>query len=150
MKTFGPTRAVAAQSVATALAAVRANGLRVSTSRRLVLEALFATDQPLSAQRIASGLDGRLPPLDLASVYRNLETLEQLGVVRHFHLGAGAGLYALARHDGCEYLLCKACRTLRAVEPETLDSARAALRDATGWDARFTHFPIVATCPSCA
>ena len=35
------------------------------------------------------------PEVDLASVYRNLEQLEELGVVRHVHLGHGPGLYAL-------------------------------------------------------
>ena len=35
------------------------------------------------------------PASDLASVYRNLEHLEELGVVRHVHFGHGPGLYAL-------------------------------------------------------
>ena len=40
---------------------------------------------------------GRLPRCDLASVYRNLETLEDAGLVRHMHLGHGPGLYGPAR-----------------------------------------------------
>ena len=150
MTTFRSTEAVAAESVAAAIAAVRSNGLRVSTSRRMVLEALFTAGVPVCADRIASGLDGQLPPLDLASVYRNLETLEQLGVVRHFHAGHGAGLYTLAGRDRCEYLVCDTCGTVRAVEPRALDAVRAVLRDSAGWDARFTHFPIVGSCPACA
>jgi len=57
---------------------VRACGLRLSASRRLVLEALFAAAGPVSAEAIADGLAGRLPPADLASTYRNLETLERI------------------------------------------------------------------------
>jgi Fur family ferric uptake transcriptional regulator len=150
MTTFRPTRAVAAESVAAAIAAVRSNGLRVSTSRRMVLEALFAADEPISADRIATGLDGELPPLDLASVYRNLDTLEGLGVVRHFHAGHGPGLYTVAGRESTEYLVCDACGTVRAVDPHTLDPVRALLRDCAGWEARFTHFPIVGSCPECS
>jgi len=150
MTTFRSTDTVAAESVTAAIAAVRSHGLRVSTSRRMVLEALFAAEAPASAERIATGLGGQLPPLDLASVYRNLDTLEQLGVVRHFHAGHGAGLYALAGRELCEYLVCDTCGVVRAVESRALDPVRAALRDSSGWNARFTHFPIVGSCPSCA
>ena len=76
--------------------ALRARGLRVSAARRLLLAALFAADRPVSADELASGLSGRLPDSDLASIYRNLETLEELGVVRHVHIGHGPGLYAPA------------------------------------------------------
>jgi Fur family ferric uptake transcriptional regulator len=150
MTTFRSTDAVAAETVTRAIAAVRSHGLRVSTSRRMVLEVLFSAEAPVSAERIATGLDGQLPPLDLASVYRNLETLEQLGIVRHFHAGHGPGLYTLAGHERCEYLVCDGCGMVRAVEPETLEPLRAALRVSAGWDARFTHFPIVGSCPTCA
>ena len=117
-------------------------GLRVSAARRLVLEALFAADGPVTAEEIADGLGGRLPVADLASVYRNLETLEQLGLVRHVHLGHGPGLYALAARQR-EYLVLRALRRVRAVPPGALDGVRDAVREAFGFEARFTHFPIV-------
>ena len=68
--------------------ALREAGGRFSAARRGVLEALFAADAPLPADAVAPGLDR-------ASVYRALEYLEELGVVRHVHLGHGPGLYAL-------------------------------------------------------
>jgi Fe2+ or Zn2+ uptake regulation protein len=135
-------------SVAAAAAAVRRGGLRLSSARRLVLEALFAAERPVSADKIAGGLDGRVPCSDLASVYRNLETLEQLGLVHHVHAGHGPGLYALAR--GREYVMCERCGALRAVAPAALAPVRDALRAALGYEARFTHFPLVALCRECA
>ena len=84
-------------------------GLRVSSARRLVLEALFAAERPLTAEEIAAGLEGWLPASDLASVYRNLDTLEELGLVRHFHLGHGAGRYALAAAGDVEFVSCERC-----------------------------------------
>ena len=75
--------ATAAPTLAAALAAVRGYGLRLSAARRVVLAALYAADGPLSAEQIAAGVGGRVPTSDVASVYRNLETLERLGIVRH-------------------------------------------------------------------
>jgi Fur family transcriptional regulator, ferric uptake regulator len=133
-----------------AIDAIRARGLRLSAARRLVLETLFAADRPLSAERIAEGVTGRVPRSDLASVYRNLETLEELGLVRHVHLGHGPGLYALAGGDPREYLVCESCDRVEAVQPDRLEAVRAAVREAFGFEARFGHFPIVGLCPRCA
>jgi Fur family ferric uptake transcriptional regulator len=141
--------AVVAPDVAAAVAALRERGLRISSARRLVLEGLYLADEPVAAERIASGLDGRVPPSDLATVYRNLETLESLGLVRHFHLGHGPGLYAPAG-DEREYLLCEACDRLQVVDPAQLDGVRELIESQFGFRARFTHFPIVGVCPDCA
>ncbi len=128
-----------------AVAALRERGLRISTPRRLVLEALFASEVPLSAEQLSSRLG-----LDTASVYRNLETLEAHGVVRHVHLGHGPGLHALVGHGVREYLYCDGCGSVRAVAPAELDAVRDAVRDLHGFEARFTHFPIVGLCAGCA
>jgi Fur family ferric uptake transcriptional regulator len=138
----------AAPHVDAALAALRQRGLRASAARRLVLEALYAAEEPVSAQRIAGGLDGRLPSSDLSSVYRNLETLEQVGLVRHVHLGHGAGLYDLADHER-EYLVCDGCSAVRVVTRRVLDPVRLTIRASFGLEPRFDHFPIVGRCDQC-
>jgi Fur family ferric uptake transcriptional regulator len=148
MTTAHPGARVEAETLEAAMAALRARGLRLSGARRQVLEALYATDQPLSAEQIAEG-SGALPASDLASVYRNLETLERLGLVQHVHLGHGAGRYVRAGRER-EYLVCERCGANRAVEPEELDGVRAAVAAATGFQARFSHFPIVGLCAACA
>ncbi len=129
---------------------MRARGLRVSTARRLVLEVLFAHREPLRAEQIADGLGGRFAVSDLGSVYRNLETLEQIGLVRHLHLGHGPGLYALTDDRTREYLLCERCGAVRSVLPQQLDRVRKAIEERFGFRARFSHFPIVGTCADCS
>ena len=138
-----------AESVDSAVELLRARRLRVSAARRLVLEALFAADRPLTAEAIAAGLEGWLPASDLASVYRNLETLEAIGLIRHFHLGHGPGRYTLAARTDLEFVTCEECGAFAAVEPARLDGVRALIEDEVGYRARFSHFPIVGTCAAC-
>jgi len=141
---------VVADDLAAALELVRRRGLRVTASRRLVLEALFAAAEPVSADEIAAGLHGRLPTSDLTSVYRNLETLGELGLVRHFHAGHGPGRYVLAGRAQREYLACEQCGAVESVDPARLDAARDAIRAVNGFEASFSHFPIVGLCRRCA
>jgi Fur family transcriptional regulator, ferric uptake regulator len=129
------------------VAAIRGRGGRVSAARRVVLEALFAAEGPVSADYIADGLGGRVAA---SSVYRNLELLEELGVVRHVHLGHGPGLYALERGGPREYLVCERCRRVDEVEAGRLDGVRDRIREDFGYDAGFSHFPIVGLCAACA
>lgn len=139
---------LAAADMEAAADALRTRGLRVSAARRLVLEALFVADGPIAAEQIATGLQGRLPRSDLASVYRNLETLEHVGLVRHFHLGHGPGLYALSGVER-EYLVCDSCSAVLGVDPEELESVRSYVRERFGYEVRFAHFPIVGLCAEC-
>ena len=143
-----PSAPVAAHSPGAALAALQQRGLRASAARRLVLEALYAAERPVTAEDIADGLGGRLPTSDLASVYRNLDTLERNGLVRHLHAGHRAGVYA-ATEDDRDYLACEVCGALQPVEPESLAPVREYLRRRFGMDVAFSHFPIVGRCEDC-
>lgn len=136
---------LSAASLADAVAALRERGLRLSTSRRLVLEALFAADGPVSAEHLARRLD-----LDSASVHRNFETLERHGLVRHVHLGHGPGLYALLGHGEREYLYCDRCGAVTVLAPKELDPLRKHIKERYGYEARFNHFAIVGTCAACS
>ncbi len=130
------------------LRTLRDRGLRISTARRVIVNYLFETAAPVSAQQIAAGLDRT--PLDLASVYRNLETLEEQGVVRHFHAGHGAGRYVLVGGGEREYLACDRCGTIAELDRRELDSLREDVQARFGFEVGFTHFPMVGLCPRCA
>jgi Fur family ferric uptake transcriptional regulator len=143
-------RPPAAATMHAALGALRAHGMRVSTARRIVLEALFAADEPVTADAIARGLDGRLPPSDVASVYRNLDTLARLGLVEHLHAGHGPGLWFLAVRGGGVWTACERCGRHERLAGDGAARLRALVREATGLDASFGHFALVGTCERCA
>lgn len=145
-----PLRTMSVPNLDSAVSTLRSYGVRMSAARRVVLSALYAADGPLSAEQIAAGVGGRVPMSDVGSVYRNLEMLERLGVVRHVHLGHSPGLYAIATHGEQEYLTCERCADFTALAPPELDEVRRTIRSKFGYVASFAHFPIVGLCPSCA
>jgi Fur family transcriptional regulator, ferric uptake regulator len=142
--------ALHAPDLDSAIEALRTKGLRVSAARRLVLGALYGAPGPVTADQIADGLAGRLPRSDPASVYRNLETLEEVGLVRHFHLGHGPGLYAPAGLGEREYLVCNSCGAVKVVEPDEMEPVRSVIEQRFGFEASFSHFPVLGLCADCA
>jgi Fe2+ or Zn2+ uptake regulation protein len=136
-----PVRTRGGASLHALLNTVRAHGLRVSTARRMVLEALVAAERPLTAEEIARGYD-------LGSVYRNLETLESIGLVHHVHLGHAAGRYELSGRTA-GWASCQGCGRSTPLDTEAVTAISAAVRAATGFAPSFSHFPIVGRCPDC-
>jgi Fur family ferric uptake transcriptional regulator len=128
---------------------VREAGGRLTAPRRAVLEALFAAEGPVTAEQIADGLGGRLPTTEAVSVYRNLDWLEEIGVVRHVHLGHGAGLYQLAGAGEDAYLVCERCAGVTRLDAARLRRVHAEIEKASGFHAHFDHFPIHGLCPAC-
>jgi len=149
--TVAPERKpLAFEDVEDVAAAIRENGGRLSSACRITLEALFAAEGPVSATYIAEGLGGKTIPTDVSSVYRNLERLEELGVVRHLHAGHGPGLYQLEGSGSAEYIVCERCDRVTRVEPSELEEIKAIIRKRYGYEASFSHFPIVGLCAQCA
>ena len=124
-----------------ALGTLRARGLRISTTRRQVVDALFAAEGPVSAEALA-----RSAGADLATVYRNLDTLEEAGIAHHVHVGHSAGRYVLSGRDSGGYVACERCG-----RHETFDAAalRRRVEEVTGFACDFMHFPLVGICSEC-
>jgi Fur family transcriptional regulator, ferric uptake regulator len=136
------TKALAAPSLTAAVVALRTRGMRVSGTRRALLEALYDAPEPRTAEELAGDLD-------MASVYRNLDALEHVGLVRHVHVGHGPGRYALATPREHGFAACEACGRHTPLPPAALDAVRAAVQAATGFTSDFSHFPITGLCPDC-
>jgi Fur family transcriptional regulator, ferric uptake regulator len=141
------TPPLALTDVEAAGAVLRSDGSRFSLPRRLVLQRLFAAEGPVSVEFLSHG-EGESPSIEPTSVYRSLERFEQLGIARHMHVGNGPGLYTLAAPQR-EYLACERCDEVLAVAPGDLDAVRELIQRTFGYDASFSHFPIIGVCPRC-
>lgn len=147
---ISPKAASAPPSPESVLNKMRSRGLRVSTPRRVVVQTLFAARAALSAHEIAVGLGDSAAQLDLATVYRNLETLEETEIVVRIVGADGAGRWRLADGSGHCYVACHRCGALEEVGAEELDGLRAVLRERFGYEVSFSRFPMMGVCRGCS
>jgi Fe2+ or Zn2+ uptake regulation protein len=131
------------------LTLIRARGGRVTTSRRLLVQALFASSGHASAEELAEIVQAQAPDVHLSTIYRNLEELERLGIVTHAHLGHGPATYHLAaRTHG--HLVCERCQATIEVPDELFESLSRRARTRFGFVVDPYHFAVLGRCRACA
>lgn len=127
---------------------LRKRGYRLTPQRQLVLEAVgtlkHATPDAIlcEVRKTASGVN-------ISTVYRTLELLEELGLVSHAHLGHGAPAYHLADRHHHLHLVCRDCAEVIAPDAGVAADFTAKLRSEFGFDTDLKHFAIFGRCGSC-
>jgi Fur family transcriptional regulator, ferric uptake regulator len=130
------------------LALVRARGGRATASRRILLEVLFEADEHLTAEELTRAVQSRAPDVHLSTIYRNLEDLQDLGVIAHTHLGHGPATYQLASLAHAHFL-CESCGTSFEAPDELFQGLAAAASQRFGFTIDPHHFAILGRCSSC-
>ena len=129
---------------------LRARGERMTRQRRAVLVALADGDGHVGAERIVEDVARIDPSVHRASVYRALETLSDLGVVQHVHVGHGGTAYHLV-HGRPEHphAQCHACGRVLDLPADLLDGAASRLRSEHGFVLDAGHVALSGTCDRC-
>lgn len=129
---------------------LRQAGLRFTGPRRRLLLALrrlgHATPEALVAEISADGGG----PLPASTVYRNLDSLAEVGIVRHSHLTHGAPTYHLAEHGDHIHLVCRDCGSVEEADADLAAEVRRNLLHVHGFEADVTHMAIHGRCAACA
>ena len=87
---------------------LRARGLRLTAQRQLVLEAVYRLGHATPDQ-VHAAVSKTAAGVNITTVYRTLELLEELGLVTHAHLSHGAPTYHAVGEDQHVHLVCRAC-----------------------------------------
>lgn len=125
-------------------AALRARGLRVTPQREKVLDAVRALGHA-TPEQLCDAVAG----VDMATVYRTLDLLEELGLVKHTHLGHGAPSYRPAEDEHI-HLACHACGAVIDAPPRLVDELDRELRVDHGFVLDRGHFTVFGRCARCA
>lgn len=108
-----------------ATAALRDAGLKPGAARAAVIDVLGEQDCCLPATRIHDEVRARRPGIGIASVYRALETLTELGLVHRIDLRSGGARYEPAAPSGDHHhhLVCGDCGKVEAFSDDRLEHA---------------------------
>src|SRR5207244_7217442 len=135
-----------------ALEALAVAGHRRGGARSAVVELLGRQNCCLSAQEIFDALRKARRPVGIASVYRAVEVLVDLRLVKRVDAGDGIARYEPAPPDGDHHhhLVCRDCGKVEAFTDPRLERAIDRVADGTGYSVDEHEVVLTGACADCA
>ncbi len=107
---------------------LRKKGYRLTPQRHMILSVIQEADEHLSIDQILERVQERNPYVSLSTIYRTLELLRELGLVRENHLPGEQPHYETAESTEHHHLVCRRCRTIIHLEDNLLGNLHEQLQ----------------------
>jgi Fur family ferric uptake transcriptional regulator len=127
---------------------LRERGLRLTPQRQLILEAVHELGHA-TPEQIHHAVRERAAGVNITTVYRTLELLEELGLVTHTHLSHGSPTYHAAGEHQHVHLVCRNCGSIIEVEPSVLQPVTDRLYGERGFRVDVGHVALFGICADC-
>lgn len=135
---------------ATVRARFRERGLRWTPQRRTVVEVLAGVRGHLTGADVVERCRERDPDTTPSTVYRTLDALEELGLVRHGHGADGREEYHVSPAEEHGHIYCSECGSRWELGTDEADEIVRAFRGARGFEVDLSHVTVVGRCAACA
>lgn len=127
---------------------LRAAGLRSTAQRRAVLQALHEL-RHATVDELAAHLDAGSCDINLSTVYRTLETLDEVGLVTHAHLSHGGPTYHTVDDEPHIHLVCQQCGAVDQLPRTLVDPVAAEVLARAAFAVDLSHLVLHGRCATC-
>jgi Fur family transcriptional regulator, ferric uptake regulator len=129
---------------------LRGRGLRWTPQRSTVIEVLAEADGHITPAELVERCRARDAATIPSTVYRTLDVLEELGLVRHGHGADGREEFHVLPASEHGHLHCAECGATWEIGAAEADAVAAALRAGDGFEIEIGHVTLVGRCRACA
>jgi Fur family ferric uptake transcriptional regulator len=130
--------------------ALKDHGFRLTPQREIVLEVMHQFKRPVSVEEIHEQVQKRSQSLDLVTIYRNLELLQQFGLVSSIETSGRQRLYEyLGSEEPHLHLVCRACGKIMPADLEIAGAMLAQLCQQYNFNAELNEISIPGLCQEC-
>ena len=129
---------------------LRERGLRWTPQRRLLIEVMAETDGHITAVELVERCRAADPETTPSTIYRSLDVLEDLGLIRHCHGVDGREEFHVLPQTLHGHLFCERCGGSWDIEASEAAALTRALRRERGFELDLSHLSVVGRCAECA
>lgn len=124
---------------------------RVTDHRLAVLTAVAKAREPVTVYTLFDALRKK-HDIDQATVYRNLSSLHEAGLLRRLDFNHGHAHYELETGESSSQLVCSKCETIEKIDAKLLDDViRKAAKKSKKFKTVNAHtVEVYGTCKSCS
>ena len=101
---------------------IKSHDLKYTEHRYAVLYRVAKSKTPIGVQKIIEDLQKKYH-IDTATVYRNLKSLEEAGLINKFDFNTGYAYYELATDEVVHKIICNTCQNIEKVSGVVFDEA---------------------------
>ena len=130
-------------------AALRRQGHRLTPQRLVVLEIIKLSRRHLTADEIHAAVLSQHPYVNIATVYRTLQWLQEVGLVAPIAIGSGPLRYEYIHGTAHHHLICQECGHEYEIGDDILDSLKVELLERYGFTAELSHLALPGRCAVC-
>jgi Fur family ferric uptake transcriptional regulator len=128
---------------------LHARGMRWTPQRRLLIDVLSRTTGHITGAELVDRCREVDPSTIPSTVYRTLDVLEELGLVRHAHGPDGREEYHVLPRTEHGHLHCSRCGRSWDIEANEAGELVSALRRDRGFEMDLSHLTISGRCREC-
>lgn len=126
------------------------HGFRMTMQREVVLSVLHKLPRASSAEEIFRQVQKVSSAVDISTVYRTLELLQDFGLVIYSGLGEGHRIYKLVSVEEPHiHLVCKGCGKVIGIETDPADAMAAYLSEKYHFQMDLLNFNVPGLCLEC-
>jgi Fur family ferric uptake transcriptional regulator len=129
---------------------LRQKGLRMTPQRMMIVAAIENSTNHISAEEIYAQVTEKYPNVNISTVYRTLDTLEELKLVTKTDLGDGRIRYHPANKGHHHHLVCGECGAIIDLDEKVLIGLKEALLRDYNFIADLRHLGISGRCMKCS
>ena len=129
--------------------ALQERGHRLTVQRTLILDVIESISGHIGVDEVFRRIHDAYPQVNVSTVYRTMELLEQEGLLTHTHFHDGAALWHRAEEGHHQHLVCERCGRKIDLDLEVVEPLAGELRTRYGFAANLTHFAILGICDAC-
>jgi Fur family transcriptional regulator, ferric uptake regulator len=126
------------------------HGFKQTRQRRAVLEVLAAASARMTAAQIYAEARRRCPDLGLPTVYRTLDILERVRVIRRVHLAGNCEGFAPANLADGHHVVCVMCGKVAEFDGCNVAELIPVAMRQTGFDVQEHFLELLGTCRECS
>lgn len=131
-------------------AAIVEQGSRLTASRRTIIETLVESEGHITADDLAEQVRKRNTQIGRMTVYRTLELLCHIGVVRPIYQGTGAAHYILMVGGSHHHLICNHCHAVIEFDDCFADELEAQLAEKFNFQVKTHLLEMHGLCQECS
>jgi Fur family ferric uptake transcriptional regulator len=128
---------------------LRARGLRWTPQRRLLIEVLSGIAGHVTGADLVERCRQLDPATIPSTVYRTLDVLEEIGLIRHGHGADGREEYHVLPSVEHGHLYCESCGVVAEICEDEIATVAELFRERHAFEVDGSHITIVGRCSGC-